>query len=346
LEVENISNISKTSNISDFSNEINKNDFFESHANIQKIIKQAENIILGKQDVIKMTIISLLCQGHVLIEDVPGVGKTTLASALSKIIGLKYKRAQFTPDVMPSDITGFSIYNKVTNELEYKEGLALCNILLADEINRTSPKTQSSLLEVMEEGTITVDGKTHRVPTPFMVIATQNPIGFVGTHPLPEAQLDRFIMRISIGYPDMANEIKIISDRKTENPIDKITTEIEAGEIIRARSIIKNIHIDETLYKYIVELVGKTRNHQYITLGASPRASLSLMRLSQARAFLEKREYIIPEDILGMYVPAISHRIILKQEAKLKKIDTDDILNEIKKLVAPQILNENIKKSR
>jgi len=333
-----------TTNISDISNvskEINKNDFLESHEKILKIIEQTENIILGKKDVIKMTIISLLCQGHVLIEDVPGVGKTTLASALAKIIGLKYKRAQFTPDVMPSDITGFSIYNRITNELEYKEGLALCNILLADEINRTSPKTQSSLLEVMEEGTITVDGKTHHVPTPFMVIATQNPIGFVGTHPLPEAQLDRFIMRISIGYPDTANEIKIITDRKTENPIDKIKTIIAADDIIKAQDIVKNIHIDETLYKYIVELVAKTRNHQYITLGASPRASLSLMRLSQARAFLEKRDYIIPEDILNMYVPAITHRIILKQEARLKKINTEDILNDIKKLVAPQILKEN-----
>ena len=333
-----------TTNISDIakkSKEINQNDFLESYGNILKIIEQTENIILGKQDVIKMTIISLLCQGHVLIEDVPGVGKTTLASALSKIIGLKYKRAQFTPDVMPSDITGFSIYNKVTNELEYKEGLALCNILLADEINRTSPKTQSSLLEVMEEGTITVDGKTHHVPTPFMVIATQNPIGFVGTHPLPEAQLDRFIMRISIGYPDTANEIKIISDRKTENPIDKIKTIITAEDIIKAQDIVKNIHIDQTLYKYIVELVAKTRNHQYITLGASPRASLALMRLSQAKAFLEKRDYIIPEDILNMYIPAITHRIILKQEARLKKINTEDILNDIKKLVAPQILKEN-----
>ena len=339
MEVEDITN-NNISNISRASNLINKNDFLESHANILQIIEQTENIILGKKDVVKMTIISLLSQGHVLIEDVPGVGKTTLASALSKIIGLKYKRAQFTPDVMPSDITGFSIYNKITNELEYKEGLALCNILLADEINRTSPKTQSSLLEVMEEGTITVDGKTHYVPTPFMVIATQNPIGFVGTHPLPEAQLDRFIMRISIGYPDIESEIKIISDRKTENPIDKIKTIITSNDIMKAQNIVKNIHIDETLYKYIVELVAKTRNHQYITLGASPRASLSLMRLSQARAFLEKRDYIIPEDILSMYVPAIAHRIVLKQEAKLKKINTEDILNDIKKLIAPQILSE------
>ena len=319
---------------------INTNEFLESHTNVVKIMEQTENIILGKKDVIKMIVISLLSQGHILVEDVPGVGKTTLASALSKIVGLKYKRAQFTPDVMPSDITGFSVYNKATNEFEYKEGLALCNILLADEINRTSPKTQSSLLEVMEEGTITVDGKTHNVPTPFMVIATQNPVGFVGTHPLPEAQLDRFIMRMSIGYPDLENEIKIISDRRIENPMDNIRTVLSSEDILNAQNIVKRIHIDETLYKYIVELVAKTREHQLITLGASPRASLSLMRLSQARAFIEKRDYVIPEDILEMYLPAISHRLLLKQEAKLKKISAEDILNEIKKHIAPQIINE------
>ena len=324
---------------------IDKNEFLAAYESILKITDETERIILGKKDVIKMIIMSLLSQGHVLIEDVPGVGKTTLASALSKIVGLKYKRAQFTPDVMPSDITGFSVYNKATGDLEYKEGLALCNILLADEINRTSPKTQSSLLEVMEEGTITVDGQTHSVPEPFMVIATQNPIGFVGTHPLPEAQLDRFIMRISIGYPDTANEIKIITDRKTENPIDKLSALIGAADILLAQKIVMNVHIDETLYKYIVELVAQTRNHQHITLGASPRASLSLMRLAQARAFMERRDYVIPEDILSMYIPAIAHRIILKQEARLKKIDTTDILNDIKKAVSPQILSEKVRKS-
>jgi len=323
---------------------IDKNEFIAAYENVLKITEETERIILGKKDVVKMIIMSLLSQGHVLIEDVPGVGKTTLASALAKIIGLKYKRAQFTPDVMPSDITGFSVYNKITGDLEYKEGLALTNILLADEINRTSPKTQSSLLEVMEEGTITVDGKTHHVPEPFMVIATQNPIGFVGTHPLPEAQLDRFIMRIAIGYPDIANEIKIISDRKTDNPIDNIRALIGAEDISTAQTIVKNIYIDESLYKYIVELVAQTRSHQYITLGASPRASLSLMRLAQASAFLDKRDYIIPTDILDMYIPAIAHRIILKQEAKLKKVNTEDILSDIKKIVSPQILNEKIKK--
>jgi MoxR-like ATPase len=325
---------------------IDKNEFLAAYENVVKIAEETERIILGKKDVVKMIIMSLLSQGHVLIEDVPGVGKTTLASALSKIIGLKYKRAQFTPDVMPSDITGFSVYNKATGDLEYKEGLALTNILLADEINRTSPKTQSSLLEVMDEGTITVDGKTHYVPEPFMVIATQNPIGFVGTHPLPEAQLDRFIMRISIGYPDIANEIKIISDRKTDNPIDKLRALISGSDIISAQTIVKNVYIDGSLYKYIVELVAQTRNHQHITLGASPRASLSLMRLSQARAFLEKRDFVIPEDILNMYTPAIAHRIILKQEAKLKKINTEDILGEIKKAVSPQIMSEKIKNKK
>jgi len=325
---------------------IDKTAFNAAHANILKITEETERIILGKKDVVKMIIMSLLSQGHVLIEDVPGVGKTTLAFALSKIVGLKYKRAQFTPDVMPSDITGFSVYNKVTGDLEYKEGLALTNILLADEINRTSPKTQSSLLEVMEEGTITVDGQTHRVPEPFMVIATQNPIGFVGTHPLPEAQLDRFIMRISIGYPDAANEIKIISDRKIDNPIDLLRALVGGNEIIEAQNIIKNIYMDASLYKYIVDLVAQTRSHQHITLGASPRASLSLMRLSQARAFFENRDFVIPEDIAAMYIPAIAHRIILKQEAKLKKINTEDILGEIKRTVAPQILNDKARRSQ
>jgi len=318
---------------------IDKTAFNAAYTNVLKIAEETERIILGKKDVVKMIIMSLLSQGHVLIEDVPGVGKTTLAFALSKIIGLKYKRAQFTPDVMPSDITGFSVYNKVTGDLEYKEGLALTNILLADEINRTSPKTQSSLLEVMEEGTITVDGQTHRVPEPFMVIATQNPIGFVGTHPLPEAQLDRFIMRISIGYPDATNEIKIISDRKITNPVDRLSALVGGNEIIAAQNIVKNIYMDASLYKYIVELVAQTRSHQHITLGASPRASLSLMRLAQARAFFENRDFVIPEDIAAMYIPAIAHRIILKQEAKLKKINTEDILGEIKKTIAPQILN-------
>ena len=325
---------------------IDKTAFNAAHANILKITEETERIILGKKDVVKMIIMSLLSQGHVLIEDVPGVGKTTLAFALSKIVGLKYKRAQFTPDVMPSDITGFSVYNKVTGDLEYKEGLALTNILLADEINRTSPKTQSSLLEVMEEGTITVDGQTHRVPEPFMVIATQNPIGFVGTHPLPEAQLDRFIMRISIGYPDAANEIKIISDRKIDNPVDRLRPLVGGNEIIEAQNIIKNIYMDTSLYKYIVELVAQTRSHQHITLGASPRASLSLMRLSQARAFFENRDFVIPEDIAAMYIPAIAHRIILKQEAKLKKINTEDILSEIKRTVAPQILNDKARRNQ
>ena len=307
--------------------------------------RNIETVIVGKGNEIGLVLNALISNGHVLLQDMPGTGKTTLAKTIARSFSVNYKRVQFTPDLLPSDLTGINAYNPKTGEFTFRKGSLFTNILLADEINRTSPKTQSSLLEVMEEGTITVDGKTHSVPTPFMVIATQNPIGFVGTHPLPEAQLDRFIMRISIGYPDTANEIKIISDRKTENPIDRIKTIITAEEIIKAQNIVKNVHIDETLYKYIVELVAKTRNHQYITLGASPRASLSLMRLSQARAFLERRDYVIPEDILAMYTPAIAHRIILKQEAKLKKINTEDILNEIKKLIAPQILSENINKT-
>ena len=304
--------------------------FKTAHENALKIVAQTEQVILGKKSTITSLIIALISEGHVLIEDVPGVGKTTLASALAKTTGLNYKRAQFTPDVMPSDITGFSVFNKQNNEFEYKPGLALCNILLADEINRTSPKTQSSLLEVMEEGTVTVDGTTHTVPKPFIVVATQNPTGFVGTHPLPEAQLDRFIMKISIGYPSLEDEIRVITDRQTDNPMDKVNNVASPSDLLEIQDIVRNIYIEQDLYKYIIELVRATRSHQYIALGASPRASLSLMRLSQAHAFMNDRDYVIPDDIMAMYVPAINHRITLKQEAKLKKITTEDILNQIK----------------
>lgn len=304
--------------------------FKQAHENALKIVAQTEQVILGKKSTITSLIIALISEGHVLIEDVPGVGKTTLASALAKTTGLNYKRAQFTPDVMPSDITGFTIYNKQSELFDYKPGLAMCNILLADEINRTSPKTQSSLLEVMEEGTVTVDGTTHAVPEPFIVIATQNPTGFVGTHPLPEAQLDRFIMKISIGYPSIDDEIRVIADRQTENPMDKVRNVSNGNEIIEIQEIVRNIYIESDLYKYIIELVRATRTHQYVALGASPRASLALMRLAQAHAFMNNRDYVIPDDILDMYIPCINHRITLKQEAKLKKITSEDILQQIK----------------
>ena len=310
--------------------------FKVSRSEIAGVIGEMEKVIIGKRGVIEQLMMALLSGGHVLIEDIPGVGKTTLASALSKILGLKYKRAQFTPDLMPSDITGFTVYNKANGEFEYKEGLALANILLADEINRTSPKTQSSLLEVMEEGSLTVDGKTYIVPSPFMVIATQNPMGFVGTHPLPEAQLDRFIIKLTLGYPSLYDEVGIISARRTENPLDSLSAAFSKESLLRAQEITKNIYVDESLYVYIVELTARTRTEPLVALGASPRASLALMKLAQAHAFLNSRDFVIPEDIQAMFIPAISHRIMLKQEARLNKISAGDILGQIMKAVAPR----------
>ncbi|MHC1694748.1 MAG: AAA family ATPase [Eubacteriales bacterium] len=312
-------------------------EFRAAFDNAQNILAQTEKVIMGKKSVINHLIIALISEGHVLIEDVPGVGKTTMAAALAKTTDLSYRRAQFTPDVMPSDITGFSIYNKASGEFEYKQGLAMCNILLADEINRTSPKTQSALLEVMEEGTVTVDGKTYKVPAPFMVIATQNPTGFIGTHPLPEAQLDRFIMKIAVGYPAQEDEIKIISERRQHNPMEDIKTVISPEQLLDIQKIVKGVHIDADLYKYIVELVAFTRSHPYVALGASPRASLALMKLSQAHAFMAGRDYVIPDDVLDMFIPAINHRITLKQEAKLKKVSAEDVLKHIKTQVVVKV---------
>ena len=293
------------------------------------IINEVEKVVIGKHNSVLMLVTAMLAGGHVLIEDVPGVGKTTLAATLAKAAGLVFKRAQFTPDVMASDITGFNIYNRQTESFEFKEGLVMCNILLADEINRASPKTQSSLLEAMEENRVTVDGVTYEVPNPFMVIATQNPTGFVGTYPLPEAQLDRFSVKITMGYPSLSEEVDIIQARKTVNPADKIKSVVTLDIIIALRKISQHVHVSEELYKYIVLLTSSTRKNENLALGASPRASLALMRMAQAYAFTHHRSYVLPEDISAVYKRTISHRLILKQEAKLNRITADDILTDI-----------------
>ena len=293
------------------------------------IINEVEKVVIGKHNSVLMLVTAMLAGGHVLIEDVPGVGKTTLAAVLAKAAGLVFKRAQFTPDVMASDITGFNIYNRQTESFEFKEGLVMCNILLADEINRASPKTQSSLLEAMEENRVTVDGVTYEVPNPFMVIATQNPTGFVGTYPLPEAQLDRFSVKITMGYPSLAEEIDIIQARKIVNPAEKIKSVASVDIIIALRKLSQHVHVSEELYKYIVLLTSSTRKNDNLALGASPRSSLALMRMAQAYAFAHHRGYVLPEDISAVYKRAISHRLILKQEAKLNRITADDILTDI-----------------
>ncbi|MBQ9116799.1 MAG: MoxR family ATPase [Clostridia bacterium] len=294
-----------------------------------RLVEEIEKVVVGKHNEVVLLVTALLSGTHVLVEDVPGVGKTTLASAIAKAAGLQFKRAQFTPDVMASDITGFNMYNRKTEEFEFHEGLAMTNIMLADEINRASPKTQSALLEAMEEHKVTVDGVSYPMPEPFMVIATQNPSGFVGTYPLPEAQLDRFAMKLSMGYPSAKEEINIIADRRIEDPSSKIETVANANVLEKLRTEVKKVHIDDAIYAYIVALVSATRSSEYLTLGSSPRGSLALMKTAQAYAFMMRREYVLPEDVAVLYKKVIAHRITLRQEAKLNKITANDVLDDI-----------------
>lgn len=296
---------------------------------LKKIVDNVENVIVGKRNAIELTLISLICGGHVLIEDVPGVGKTSLASTVAKSINASFKRIQFTPDILPSDITGFSIYNQKTSEFEYRAGAIMSQMILADEINRTSPKTQASLLEVMEENQVTVDGITYKVPRPFMVLATQNPVEYVGTFPLPEAQLDRFFMKISIGYPTPGEESSILSRFQLQNPLESLKPVADSTDITAIQSEIRNVHVDKSLNDYIVDIVNQTRRHPDVALGSSPRGSLSLFRAAQALAFYNNRNYVLPDDIKRMVLPVLSHRILLKQEAKLKKISPADVLDSI-----------------
>lgn len=293
------------------------------------LIDEVEKVVIGKRNEITLLICAMLSGSHVLIEDVPGVGKTTLASALAKAAGLSYKRAQFTPDVMASDITGFNIYSRQTEKFEYREGLCMCNLLLGDEINRASPKTQSALLEAMEESRVTVDGVTYSLPDPFMVIATQNPQGFIGTYPLPEAQLDRFAIKLSMGYPSEVQEVGILMDRRGVNPIDAVNAVADAETIGAMRREVLSGNVDEEVCKYIVSLITETRKHPMISLGASPRASLALMRVSQAWAFLHGRNFVTPEDIKAVARAVLTHRLVLTQEAKLAGKTAESLLSDI-----------------
>jgi MoxR-like ATPase len=295
----------------------------------KRIVDNIEKVIIGKRETVELVVISLVCNGHVLIEDVPGVGKTSLVSALAKSINATFKRIQFTPDILPSDVTGFTLFNQKSGEFEYRPGSIMSQIILADEINRTSPKTQASLLEVMEENQVTVDGMTYKVPQPFMVLATQNPVEYLGTYPLPEAQLDRFFMKISLGYPLPAEESKILSTLQLENPLESLKPVVDSNEIASVQKEVKNIYVDQGLSDYIVEIVGQTRRHPDLLLGSSPRGSISLFKAAQAWAYYNNRNYVIPDDIKKMAVPVLSHRIILKQEAKLKKLSSEDIMDSI-----------------
>ena len=305
----------------------------KAYAAASRLTSEIEKVIVGKHREVLLLITAMLAGGHVLIEDVPGVGKTTLAAALAKAAGLDFRRAQFTPDVTASDITGFNIYNRREENFEFTPGLVMTNILLADEINRASPKTQSALLEAMEEGRVTVDGKTYVLPDPFMVIATQNPSGFVGTYPLPEAQLDRFSMKLSMGYPTPDEEMRIVEERTAADPLDAVSPVAGAKLISFLRALTTDVRIDRSLYKYLVLLVSATREHRSVSLGASPRASLALKRLSQAYAFMHGRNYVVPEDISDIFRAAIGHRIILKQEAQLGGVTCAAVLEDVLKSV-------------
>lgn len=298
-------------------------------AQARALIEEVEKVVIGKHNEVVLLVTALLAGGHVLIEDVPGTGKTTLASALARAAGLDFNRAQFTPDVMASDITGFNVYNRQKEQFEFNEGLVMTNILLADEINRASPKTQSALLEAMEESRVTVDGVTYPVPDPFMVIATQNPTGYVGTYPLPEAQLDRFAMRLSMGYPTLTEEVQIITDRRKTSPMEKVRPITDMETIRLLRAMVQNVTVSPEIAEYIVTLIHATRKSRKLSLGASPRASLLIMKLAQAYAFLKERDYVKPEDVAFVFTPGIAHRIVLSQEARLNRETAEGILSEL-----------------
>jgi len=295
---------------------------------LEKIIDNVEKVIIGKRHCIELMVIALICEGHVLIEDVPGVGKTTMISALAKSLNLDFKRVQFTPDVMPSDITGLTIFDQRKNEFVFYPGSVMTNILLADEINRTSPKTQSSLLEVMQEKQVTVDGNTYELPKPFMVLATQNPVEYVGTYPLPEAQLDRFFMKIRIGYPKPEEEMQMLSNFH-ENLIHQLTPVVNAESILDIQKHVLEVTADELINKYIIDIISATRNHNSILLGVSPRGSLALLRAAKAWALYQGRDYVIPDDVKVMAVPVLSHRIILQPEIGFKGSDSGEIIISI-----------------
>ena len=309
----------------------------ENQQLMQKLSGEISKVIKGKGEAVQLILTALLAQGHVLIEDVPGVGKTTLAMALGKATGLSFRRAQFTPDVMASDITGFTMFNREENRFEYRSGLVMTNILLADEITRTSPKTQSARLEAMEEKRVTVDGVVHQLPEPFIVIATQNSQGYVGTFPLPEAQLDRFMIKISMGYPTVEEETGILLDRLGENPANEVRPVMTAEQLSACIAEVQQVNFAESLCRYVAELSAATRAHGGVELGVSPRASLAIMQASRAYAYLDGRDYVVPEDIVRLMIPVFSHRIVLRQEMKMRRMDVTTVLQDAVSAVTPPV---------
>ena len=303
----------------------------------KEIIEQVSQAFIGKSDIVEKVLMTIYAGGHILLEDCPGVGKTTLALAFSKVLGLSNKRIQFTPDTLPSDITGFTMFNRETNQLEYIDGAANCQLLLADEINRTSPKTQSALLEVMEEHTITVDGKTHILPLPFICIATQNPLGFAGTQPLPESQLDRFMVCLSIGYPTLEKQIQILNAQRYHNPLQDLKTVTDGQNILEIQDYLNSIRMTESVMAYAIRLCEATREHALVELGVSPRGVASLVKMSRANAILKGRTYVVPEDIQNVFLDVCAHRLVLKPQVQVDGVSAREILEEIMTRVKPPV---------
>jgi MoxR-like ATPase len=295
----------------------------------EKVAANVERVIVGKGPEVRLTLVALLCRGHLLIEDVPGTGKTMLAKAVAKSLGCSFRRIQFTPDLLPSDVTGLSIYNQKTQEFEFRPGPIMAQVVLADEINRATPKTQSSLLECMEEHQATIDGVTHPMPSPFLVIATQNPIEYEGTFALPEAQLDRFMLRIRLGYPSQADEQAIMDQQKVVHPIDDLKEVLSVEELVALQAAVREVYVDPAVAEYIVRLVNATRTHPDVYLGASPRGSLALYRTGQALAALSGRDYVIPDDIKSLAESALAHRLIIKTSSSMHDIDPRQVVAEI-----------------
>ena len=296
----------------------------EYNKNLQRVMVEIKKVIIGKDSIIEKVLMAILAGGHVLIEDIPGGGKTTLALAISKVLQLDYRRMQFTPDVLPGDVVGFQMLT-ADGKMQYRPGSIMCNLFLADEINRTSSKTQSALLEVMEEGNVTVDGVTRPLPTPFVVIATQNPIGSVGTQMLPESQMDRFMVRLTMGYPDIASEIGMLKDREEGNPLDRVENVLGKKELLQIQEAVENIYIHDAVYSYIAALVQKTRENDMLALGVSPRGTIALANMAKAAAYMAGRDYVIPDDVRKVFGDVVKHRMLLAPKARLNRTTMDDV---------------------
>lgn len=299
------------------------------------ILAEVSKAFIGKNEIVKKVLMTIYAGGHILLEDCPGVGKTTLAVAFSKTLGLSSKRIQFTPDTLPSDITGFTVFNRETNHFEYRDGAANCQLLLADEINRTSPKTQSALLEVMEEHTVTVDGETHVLPSPFICIATQNPVGSAGTQSLPESQLDRFMICLSIGYPSLENQMRIINAQRYSNPLSDVRPVTNAQNLLEVQNYLTSVRVADSVLSYTIRLCEATRVHPLVKLGISPRGVSALVKMARAGAVLRERNYVVPEDVQSVFFDVCAHRLILRPQAQVDGITVRDILAEILQQIKP-----------